>query len=291
MDNGLVLNIEVDNGMEISGERIDHLLSTSELIQALTQDFSKNSLFPIWRILALAEIPYSGRLKYTQDLVAYVEKTYGTPDGFSITGKNVDLLPCYNAMLVEAFSKLGLADLPEVKNAVNWILKYQVMGRNEVTSWQGAGIKKYGGCMKSTPCFIGIAKTIKALVYFSSVSAFEETRIKETINKGSEYLLQHNLFQRLTKNEPLTNHILDIAYPQSYQLNIIELLDIAFKTNHMNDPRVKSAVDHILSKKTKENFWKINYIYKADGFISFDKKGEKGEWVSYLLDRYLGQIG
>jgi hypothetical protein len=36
--------------------------------------------------------------------------------------------------------------------------------------------------------------------------------------------------------------------------------------------------------------WNLGYIYKADGFASFDKRGKNGEWVSYMLDKYLSQI-
>ncbi len=289
VDAGLTIKMNVDNGEEMSDETILQLLSTSELVQSLTQDFSKSSLFHIWRILALAEIPFIERLNYTQNLLDYIQKTYATAVGFSITGKSEDLLPCYNAMLIEAFSKLGQADLPLVKTAVDWILNYQVFGRNEQTSWQGKGIKKYGGCMKSTPCFIGIAKTVKALIYYASASTTKDVRVIDAINKGTEYLLQHNLFQRLSNKEPINNHILDIAYPQSYQLNIIELLDIAFMAKRMNDAGVKDAVVYIMGMKIKDDGWKINYIYKADGFVSFDKRGKRGEWVSYLLAKYLSQ--
>ncbi|GAU80008.1 hypothetical protein [Fusibacter sp. 3D3] len=288
MDHALLLKIEFDNGRALTDEKISTLLSSSEVIKSLTSTFSKKSLYPIWRLLALSEIPYVERLKYTQDLVEYIEDTYATSDGFSITGKGEDLLPCYNAMLIEVYSKLGYADRPVVTHAVEWIKKYQIFERNEKTVWTGKGIQKYGGCMKSIPCYIGLAKTVKALIYYSKT--VHDDQVIEIISKGTEYLLQHNLYQRLSNSAPITKHILDIAFPQSYQLNIIELLDIAYMTEHMNHPSVKSAVDFIKERKTKYNDWRINYIYKADGFISFDKRGQKGEWITYLLEKYLNQI-
>ncbi|MDF2840593.1 MAG: hypothetical protein K0Q99_1365 [Clostridia bacterium] len=290
MDHALLLKMEYDKGTELTDEAINSLLYSSELIQSLTSEHSKNSLFPIWRLLALSEIPYAGKLKYTQDLMQYVEKTFATSDGFSITGKSEDILPCYNAMLVEAYSKLGYADNYYVKRAIEWIKNYQVFERNQKSLWNGVGTTKYGGCLKSTPCYIGIAKSVKALLYHYNASMEQDEKAMEIIEKGTEYLLQHNLYQRLTNKKPITKHILDIAYPQSYQLNIIELLDIAYMTRNMNHPHVKPAVEFIKSKKTKDGNWKINYIYKADGFISFDKRGAKGEWVSYLLEKYLSQM-
>ena len=290
MDNALLLKMEFDNGRELTDETINSLLFSSELIKSLTSEFSKNSLYPIWRLLALSEIPYAGRLKYTQDLLQYIEKTYATSDGFSITGKSEDMLPCYNAMIVESYSKLGFADNHYVKCAVDWIKNFQVFERDEKTSWLGVGITKHGGCLKAIPCYIGIAKSVKALLYYHNVSALQDDKVSEMIKKGTNYLLQHNLYQRLTNNEPITKHILDIAFPQTYQLNVVELLDIAYMTKNMNSLRVKHTVDLIKSRKTKDNDWRINYIYKADGFISFDERGRKGEWVSYLLKKYLSQM-
>lgn len=290
MDSALILKVEFDNGIVHTDDTINSFLSSSELIRSLTGDFSKNSLYPIWRLIALSEIPYAGRLKYTQDLLEYIETTFATTEGFSITGKSEDILPCYNAMLVEAFSKLGWGGRLSVRQATEWVKQYQVFERKEKSVWSGSGIMKYGGCMKSTPCYIGIAKSVKALIYYSYYSVVQDDLVIEKIKKGTDYLLQHNMYKRLSNNEPITKHILDVAYPQSYQLNIIELLDIAFMTNNLNNPGVKYAIDYIISKKTKDNDWKINYIYKADGYISFDKRGIKGEWVSYLLKKYLSQV-
>lgn len=290
MDSALVLKKEFDNGIVHNDETIDELLSSSELLQSLTGEFSKNSLYPIWRLIALSEIPYAGRLKYTQELVEYIEKTYATSEGFSITGKSDGLLPCYNAMLAEAYSKLGYGDSRSVSCAIEWIKKYQVFDRDEKNAWPGTGITKYGGCMKSTPCYIGIAKSVKALIYYSNNSLVQDGQVISKIEKGTDYLLRHNMYQRLSTNEPITKHILDIAFPQSYQLNIIELLDIAHMTKNMNNPGVKQAVDYVKSMKTKNDDWRINYIYKADGFVSFDKRGQKGEWITYILEKYLNQV-
>ena len=288
MDSALILKIEYDNGIIHDNDTIHSYLSSSELIHSLTGEISKNSLYPIWRLIALSEIPYTGSLKYTQDLMEYIEEAFATPEGFSITGKSDNILPCYNAMLVEAFSKLGCGDRPSVRSAIEWIKRYQVFERNGETTWSGSGIKKYGGCMKATPCYIGIAKSIKALIYYTHHSSNQDDQLIAIIKKGTDYLLQHNLYQRLSNDEPITKHILDIAYPQSYQLNIIELLDIAYMTNNLDDPRVNNAIDYIKGKRTKDREWRINYIYKADGYISFDNRGMKGEWVSYLLEKYLG---
>ena len=289
MDSALKLKRAYDVGIILSEIEIDHMLASSELVQTLTAPLSYKSLSPIWRFIALAEIPYSFRLDYTQKLADYVDKIFATEVGFSLTGKPDDLLPCYNAMLIEAMSKLGQADRLSVKTAVKWIKNYQVFERNRDTTWLGSGIKKYGGCMKGTPCYIGIAKSVKALIYYNLNAEKFDHEVDALINIGTNYLLEHHLFQRLSDQKPITTHILDIAYPPSYHLNIVELLEIAYLTENMNDIRVTDALAEVNRKKTKNQDWRINSIYKADGYISFDRRGQKGEWVSYLLGKYLGE--
>ena len=48
-----------------------------------------------------------------------------------------------------------------------------------------------------------------------------------------------------------------------------------------------NAVLHWCDKRLTDGSWKINYVYKSDGYISFDKRGKNAEWLTYLLDRYL----
>lgn len=107
------------------------------------------------------------------------------------------------------------------------------------------------------------------------------------ILKGMDYILKHELYKRLSNGEPINNHILDLAFPASYQLNIVELLDLAYTTGNMKHPSCQNALDFVKSKKIKDGYWKINYVYKSDGYVSFDQRGKKADWLTYFLERYL----
>ena len=210
-------------------------------------------------------------------------------EGFTLSGKKTDLLPCYNAMLAEAFSKLGFADADFVKRSVNWIKKYQLFERNEKTCWNGKGIQKYGGCLKMTPCYTGVVKSVKALIYYNKYSSNYDVKAEKLIQKGITYIKKHRLYKHLSNEEPINRHMLDISYPQSYQLNIMELLEIMYLTGNINDISCESALNYIKQKKTSDNFWKTDYVYSGAGYTVFDKRGKKGEWITYLLEKYTGE--
>lgn len=251
MDAALKLRIAVDNRETIEEQGIISTLESSELMESLTADFKEKPLFAVWRIIALSEIPFAGRLDYTKNVIRYIEKHMVTPDGFTLTGKGSDLLPCYNAMLVEAFSKLGYAESKSVRHAVNWIKNYQPFERNISLTWNGKGVQKYGSCLKSMPCFIGIAKTVKALVAYNKAIQETERQVSELITKGMGYILKHELYQRLSTQTPINHHILDFAFPASYQLNIVELLELAYLTGDIHRSECRNAIKYVNGKKNK----------------------------------------
>lgn len=112
----------------------------------------------------MSEIPYIYDLVETQALVAYVDEALSTRHGFTYTSNDEEMVPCYNAMLLESFVRFGLAEHPAPQKALKWIKDYQVFGRGEETSWKEKGICKRGGCMKAVPCYICIGKTVRALL-------------------------------------------------------------------------------------------------------------------------------
>lgn len=287
MDTALELKMAYDSGKAIDFNQVQYLLSESALIRKLTESFERKPLYAIWRITALSEIPYSFELDYTIQVIEYIERHLSTPSGFSLTGKETDLLPCYNAMLLEALSKSGRAETLAAQNAAQWIKRYQPFERNSTVLWTGKGIKKYGGCLKATPCFLGIAKSVKALVAYDKAIGHKDEQISLLISKGMDYILKHELYRRLSNKEPINNHILDLAFPASYQLNIVELLELAYITGNIKNPNCESAINFVNSKKTKDGYWKINYVYKSDGYISFDRRGKKADWLTYLFNKFL----
>ena len=285
MDTALELRIAFDHGKIKSYEQAERFLRDSDLVRELTSSFERKPLYAIWRIIALSEIPFTSSLDYTNQVIEYIVVNLATTDGFSLTGKAADLLPCYNAMLIEALSKLGQAESSAVQNAVEWIKKYQPFERGTTVTWTGAGVKKYGGCLKSTPCFIGVAKSVKALISYDKATGHQDGHITSLITKGMNYILKHELYKRLTNKEPINNHILDLAFPASYQLNIVELLELTYATGNIKNEGCQSALEFVNRKKMKGCYWKIDYVYKSDGYVSFDKRGKKAEWLTYIIKR------
>lgn len=283
MDTALLLRMKFDRGEPLSSGEIDDLLAQSKVVQKLTEDYEENALFNIFRFLCLAEIPYVERLPYTQKVIAYISDRLSLPDGFSYTGNVNDIVPCYNAMLLEAYTRLGQAASPEAQNALNWIKRYQVFERNQSTAWKNNGICKHGGCMNAVPCYIGIGKTVKALITYAGFTGHTDREVEALIEKGAAYMLRHNLYRRLSNNAPISPHITDIMFPQAYMLTVTDLVYIAGKRKLWKDNRTHALKELLDCKACDADCWKIDYIYSHKGYKAFDGKRKASEWIGYLF--------
>ncbi|CDX00012.1 Hypothetical protein DPCES_0125 [Desulfitobacterium hafniense] len=229
MDTALTLRVACEEGKCLENDQISSLLSQSALVRKLTTDFVDHPLFAVFRIMGLSEIPYMERLPYTQKMVDYINRNIATAQGFSCLGGMEEIVPCYNAMLLEAYCRLGLADSKEAQAALSWIEQYQLFERNQTTSWPHKGVCKHGGCLGKTPCYIGISKTVRALTTYSEFVKHENWNVEKLLVQGTGYMLRHKMFQRLSDGKPISSHITDIMFPQSYALSLTDLTYIVGK--------------------------------------------------------------
>lgn len=282
-DKALELRRLWDQGVELPEKEALQKLGQSPLVKRLTGELIDKPLYYIWRILALSEIPYAGCLDYTKDLISRIYKKLAVPFGFSLSGDEKMFLPCYNAMLVSALSRLEHASDKEVENAVKWINDYQPMQRWLSVSAPELKFDRYGGCFKQCPCYIGVVKSTMALIEYEKSSG--NTAYHSKKDDGIEYILQHHLYKRLSNGKPITRNILKITFPESYHVTILELIGLISRAGKLNDERAGDAIKYLL--EIKKDGWKINYRYKSEGYIVFDEGNKNNDWINYLIDYYL----
>jgi len=285
MDTALELKIGIDNGQFFSVRQIIEKLQNSELVQEITANLPDKPLALVWRLICISEIPFSYKLDYTQKLIETVYEKLATPFGFSLSGDEKMFLPCYNAMIVSALCRLDRANDKQVRNAVEWINSNQPMERGVKVDLPNFNFDRYGGCFKKTPCYIGLAKSVFALQDFKEHT--NEKKYDTKLEKGILYFLKHKFFKRLSKDEPINKHITDISFPETYHLNSLELLRFAKKAKLLDNVNTKDLITHIEKQKTKDEKWKNNFNYKAEGYIAFDKGKKTSEWTTHLINQGL----
>jgi hypothetical protein len=287
VDTALRIRIAFEEKNTLDKEVISQLLDSSILVNKLTKDFVDKPLFVVFRLMGLSEIPHIESLSYTKKIIDYANQNMATGQGFSCLGGVEEIVPCYNAMLFEAYCRLGLAQSKEAQDALNWIKQFQLFKRNQTTAWHHKGVCKHGGCLGKTPCYIGIGKTVRALITYSEFINHEDRETEKLIKEGTDYMLMHKMFQRLSSGQPISKHITDITFPQSYFLSLTDLIYIAGKRNLMNDENCSDLKVLLKDKELEENQWKIEYNYGYKGYVAFETRRKASDWISTLYPIWL----
>jgi hypothetical protein len=286
MDTGLTLRKLVDSGRQISVQETLDYLESSPVVQRLKEPCD-TVLANIWRLIALSEIPGAHLLDETRTIQTFVRNHTYCGIGFSLTGKQTDILPCYNAMISKALLRLeGIAE--ETEAGIRWILDNQPFSRGVQTPWKGNGVKKYGGCLHATPCYIGVVKSLAALIAYQQIVT-NANQVNEKIHEGREYVTSHDLVFRRSNGDPINRHILNISFPESYQLNIVDVIQ-TLDQSFAEPGKHSKALKYLLSMRNSDGKWQVNYEYKAKGYMTFDKRGQTGEWVSHVIGRKLEEF-
>jgi hypothetical protein len=239
-----------------------------------------------WRLLELCGIPFANTLRKVQNWLEHLVDRTGFSEGFSLTGEKDGLVACHNAVITNILMRMEYDDIKKIELGIDWILKYQSVERGIECKWTGEDLfMRWGGCMKKTPCYYGVVKSMVALTEYKK--RYKNINVDSKLNKGLEYILRHKVFKRLSKNEPIEPSIIKNFYPYTYKSNIIEILSLLKMNGFLGDNRCKEAIEILKRKRRSDGFWQADTSYMKSAWIDFDKPQKPGLWISYIIHSIL----
>lgn len=293
-DSALTLKKTYERGDDVNTQEAIKMLKRSELIGRLLTDLKKSPDTFVglrvyeWRLLELSEIPFTHTLEKAQEWIRLLIRKSAIFEGFSLTGNRDNLLACHNAMITTILIKMEYDNQGEIDRGINWILDYQSVERGKKCTWTGADLfTRFGGCMKKTPCFYGVVKSMIALSEYRKRFGGSK-KIKVKLNQGLEYILMHKVFKRLSVDKPITPSILENFYPYTYKSNIIETLSLLKANGLVNDERCNEAKNILKQKQRSDGFWQADTSYMKTAWVDFDEPKKPGPWISYVIGKIMG---
>lgn len=288
-DSAFSLKKAYEKGENITQKEAQKMLEQSELVNKLleTPERSPNTFVGLrayeWRLLELSEIPFTNTLEKIQWWIELlVDKSY-IQEGFSLEGKKDNLLGCHNALITTILIKMGYNDKEKIDTGINWILTYQAVERGKECKWSGSDLyTRFGGCMKSVPCYYGVIKSMIALTEYKKRYGGSKM-LDDTLNQGLEYILKHRVFKRLSIDKPIEDSIILNFYPYTYKSNIIEILSLLKANGLMEDERCSDALEILKGKQRPDGLWQADTSYMKSAWIDFDIPKKPGLWISYII--------
>jgi hypothetical protein len=293
-DSALILKKAHEKGDCIRAREAKVMLSQSELISRLLAnpkqrpDTFGGLRAHEWRLLELSEIPFTHTLEKVQRwLELLIGKSY-ILEGFSLTGDKDGLLACHNAMITTILMKMEYGGRDKIEAGINWILNYQSVERGKECKWTGTDLfTKWGGCMKKTPCFYGVVKSMITLTEYKKRFGGSK-KLDNKLNQGLEYILMHKVFKRLSSDKPIEPSMIENFYPYPYKSNIIEILTLLKTNGLLGDERCGEAIDILKQKQRPDGFWQADTSYMKAAWVDFDKPKKPGPWISYVISGLVG---
>jgi hypothetical protein len=115
---------------------------------------------------------------------------------------------------------------------------------------------------------------------------------REARKSGEQYLLQRNLFRRLSNGNPADEQFLSFLHPSRWRYSVLRALDYfhsaATLTGAAPDPRLGEAIDHVRSRRMEDGTWPLDW--SPPGRVWFDLDdgaGKPSRWVSLQAMRVL----
>ena len=115
---------------------------------------------------------------------------------------------------------------------------------------------------------------------------------QEARKSGEEYLLERNLFRRLSTGEPADERFLYFLHPNRWHYDVLRALDYfrfsAILTGADADPRLGEAIDHVRSRRLEDSTWPLDW--SPTGRVWFevdDGQGRPSRWVTLRAMRVL----
>jgi hypothetical protein len=241
----------------------------------------------VWQILILAELGADGkdsRIKRACEFLLENSQDRES-NGFSISisaktggGRSSGVIPCLTGNLVYSLIRLGYLQDVRVQKSINWITTYQRFDDGINERPKGWPYDRFVMCWGKHSCHMGVVKTLKALAEIPIIQRNKE--VKNTIEEGVEYLLQHHLYKKSHNlNQIAKPGWLRLGFPLMYQDDILEILGILTQLGY-HDQRMQEAMDILISKQDEQGKWKLENTFNGRFQTNIEQKGKKSKWIT-----------
>ncbi len=242
----------------------------------------------VWSLMFLDQLGADARDRRIQRACGYVlEHTQAPNGGFGWNGTNSTVVHCLHGNLLRALIGFGWSDDERVRVAVDWQARAITgEGYDSWYRWTTAGPGFACGINGGLPCAWG---GIKALRGLARIPARRRTHaVRRAIDRGVEFLLSTD---PATAEYPAKTRVspnwFKFGFPSGYIADVLQELEVLAELGHARDPRLRNAVDLVLSKQDGRGRWKNELAYERTTWVPFERTRSPSKWVTLRACRVL----
>ncbi|MBI2862906.1 MAG: nitrogen fixation protein NifH [Chloroflexi bacterium] len=230
----------------------------------------------VWQILFLAELGADGRNQQVQRGCEYVlghaQASHGGLSALA-QAQPSGAIHCLNGNLIWALVALGFGDDERVGRAVDW-LAGSITGE-DFERWYalvpGPGFRC--GANGGKPCAWGAVKSLRALANLPPT--LRSARVKRATDAAAEFLLSRDPAKAdYPYTERVSGEWFKFGFPLSYTSDVLEALFVLGEAGYGRDPRLKNAIELVLSKRGADGRWAMKHSLNGKMWADIEVKGK-----------------
>jgi hypothetical protein len=235
-----------------------------------------------WQVIFLADLGADGAdervRRGCERLLSDIQSTSG---GFAYYERRPSsAIHCMNGNVLRALLRLGYVDDERVQSALNWLVS-AITGQGDIRYYASGTSGPGFACAANLkqPCAWGAVKGLSALAEVLPERRTPEMRT--AIRVGVDFLLGRDLS---VADYPYTERVsstwFKFGFPLSYVSNVLEALNVLAALGHGDDPRLRNAMEFVLSKQDDQGCWKVEYSLNGKMRADIEAKGQPSKWVT-----------
>lgn len=190
---------------------------------------------------------------------------------------------CLSGNLIRALIGLGWLEDERVRHAIDWQAR-SITGE-DFDRYHRSGTSGPGFCCAANdglPCAWGAIKALRGLARIPAES--REPHVVRAIEQGVAFLFSRDPavadYPRPSRAARPNASWFKPGFPSGYVADVLQNLEVLCKLGYGEDPRLRHAVDWLLSKQGKDGRWKNEYAYNGKTWTDFEKQGQPSKWVT-----------
>jgi hypothetical protein len=249
----------------------------------------------VWSLMFLDQMGADGSdTRIARACEYYLEHAQAPSGGFaSVSGASRptdgQVIHCLNGNLLATLVGFGWLDDERVQRALAW----------QAAAITGDGLTRFTGVTRGPgfacgineglPCGWGATKAVLALARVPVAS--RTPAIARALEVGIEFLLSVDpataMYPMGWGNTRPNASWWKLGFPSGYVADVLQVMEAVCEAGHGGDPRLRPAIDWLLSKQDGAGRFRNEYRYPGRMHIDIDRPREPSRWVTLRACRVL----
>ncbi|MFQ5885767.1 MAG: nitrogen fixation protein NifH [Anaerolineae bacterium] len=253
----------------------------------------------VWSVIFLAQLGADGNDERVRTGCEYIlTHSPASSGGCSVSGAPSGAIYCLAGNLCAALLDLGWLGDERLDRALDWLAR-AITGEGFAPAEEQKAPLRYYKSGTSGPGFACAANNrlpcawgaVKAIAAFGKLPKSARTpTIEAAIETGVEFLLGRDPavadYPAGWSDKPSRSWF-KFGFPVFYVTDVLQNLEALTSLGFGSHPRLKSALQLVLSKQNEQGRWKMEYTYNGKTWADIEKRGQPSKWITLRALRVL----